>query len=116
MNANTQEEVGLLEAFMVVAELFGALGVTDARNVEGCIEHQINDQWFVALNGHSEPCVCSKSNIPVEPFTIYVEFNGWPAGVLNPYDGCIAAGELANETTFIAAVKESIRTLIGDKE
>lgn len=106
--SNAQEEVGLLEAFMVVAELFGAIGVTDARNIEGCVEHQIDKQWFVALNGHDEPTACSKSRNPVMPYHIYVEFNGWPAGVLNPYGGCIAAGEAANETTFIAAVKSAI--------
>jgi len=32
----------------------------------------------------------------VPPFNCYVEFNGWPAGVFNPFGGIIAAGELAN--------------------
>ena len=38
----------------------------------------------------------------------YVEYNGFPAGLLTPMgDGCIAAGEAANEDTFIAALRRA---------
>lgn len=43
--------------------------------------------------------------VTVEPFHCYIEFNGWPAGVVAPWGGVIAAGDVANEAAFLAAVK-----------
>lgn len=41
-------------------------------------------------------------------FECVVWFNGWLAGVMDPYSGIIAAGEAANEGTFIAAIRARI--------
>lgn len=75
----------------------------------GIYERKIDDQWRVVMNGNKTPA--SHDGIELAPFSIYVEFNGWPAGVIDPGGGIIAAGEAANEDTFIAAIE---RALGGD--
>ena len=94
------------EAFSEIVELGIALGVKDIAKTPGCWEHRVDEHWWFALNPHSEPTTCSKSaGVPLKPFCVYVEFNGLPAGVLNPKGGTIAAGRLANEDALIEALK-----------
>lgn len=95
-------------AFCAVVELAEALGVSKINEFPGCWELQVDDQWFIALNGHDKPTACSRNPTGFEgvaPFCCYVEFNGWPAGVVSPSDGVFAAGSAANEQTFIEAMK-----------
>lgn len=94
------------EAFGAVAELCLALDAAPLTKYPACWEHQIDSQWWIACNGHDEKKKCSRE-AEVDPFSIYVEFNGWPAGIFNPFGGVIAAGAAANEDTFIAAVKKA---------
>jgi hypothetical protein len=49
--------------------------------------------------------------IDVAPFESYIEFNDWPVGMITPFGGIIAAGECANENTFIEALDRRIRAL-----
>ena len=43
----------------------------------------------------------------MQPFHTYIEYNGWPAGVLNPLgEGEFAAGTGANVESFVAALAE----------
>ena len=37
-----------------------------------------------------------------------VSFNGWPAGIIGPAGGIIAAGDAANEDSFIAAIEHEL--------
>lgn len=95
----------ICEAFAVLAEY--ALS-RDVRldNFERCWEQQVDELWHVCVNGHSEP----KPNIGgtmIPGFTCAVTYNGWPAGLFSPFGGCIAAGDAANETTFIAALRRA---------
>lgn len=94
-------------AFSKLCELCLALGQAPANKHPGCWEHQVNAQWAIAFNAHPEPKPCSQG-VTVEPFHCYVQFNGWPAGVFNPYGGQIAAGECANEEAFLAALDAAI--------
>lgn len=96
------------EVFMKIGELGFALGMRNINQLPGCWEHQVDEQWFIALNAHAEPTKCSKGTT-VPAFTAYIEFNGWPAGIVNAHGGTIAAGEAANETTLIAAINLAIR-------
>lgn len=102
-------EPSLIEAFTKIAELCHALGAGPMNKHAGCWECQVDKRWKIAVNGHPEPKVSSLSEVPIEPFHAYAEFNGWPAGILNPYGGTIAAGECANEDTFIAALEAAIK-------
>lgn len=94
----------ITRVFGEIINLCAALGAENINELQGCWEYQVDDQWFIALNGHSKPAKCSRGG-EVEPFGCYVEWNGWPAGTMNPFGGILAAGEAANEASFIAALK-----------
>ena len=96
--------------FVLVAELAKKDGVARIDKLDGCWERQIGEQWWIAINGHTELVDCSRG-AKVPPFNCYVEFNGWPAGIFSPYEGMIAAGEAANEETFAAAIEAEITRL-----
>lgn len=94
----------LVEAFARIAELGGALGVRNVNELPGCWEHQIDEHWHLSLNGHKEAITDSKGR-EVPPFHASIDWNGWPAGLISPGGGIIAAGACANEDTFIEALK-----------
>lgn len=97
----------ICEVILKVAELADALKVKPMNQFEGCWEYQINDNWFIAVNGHKQPTKTSKGT-EVPPFNGYVEYNGWPAGIFNPFGGGFIAGVDANEDAFIAAIDKVI--------
>jgi hypothetical protein len=99
-------EPQIAEAFAMIAELGSALGVRDVNKLPGCWEHQVDEQWWIALNGHRETIKDSHGS-DVMPFHAVIEFNGWPAGIISPAGGIIAAGSCANESTFIGALREA---------
>lgn len=88
-----------------IIELAAAMKVVLINQLRGCWEVQVDNLWWFAVNGHTEPMLCSRSDIPIDPFNAYVMFNGWPAFILSPAGGCGAAGEAANEDTLIAALQ-----------
>lgn len=94
------------EAFARLCDMAIALGAAPMTKHAGVWEHQVDKQWWVAFNGHTEKKTTSKGQ-EVDPYHCYVEYNGWPAGIFMPYGGFIAAGEGANETTFIAALQRA---------
>lgn len=59
-------------------------------------------EWAFAngVRDNRTPTKCSHGP-EVPPFGIYLEFNGWPAGVVTPGGGCIAAGGVANEAAAL---------------
>jgi hypothetical protein len=91
-------------AMVAVCDLALSLGFRDLNKRDDCWEHQIDANWWVAVNGRKEPTKCSHG-LTVHPYQCYIEFNGFPAGIIDPYDGIIAAGDAANEDSFIEAVK-----------
>lgn len=92
------------EAFSEICGLAIRVGAKNIKELPGCWEYEIDGQWWVAVNGHAVPMKCSHGG-DVPPYHAFVEFNGWPAGLVSPAGGTMAAGEGANEDTFIAAVK-----------
>ncbi len=99
--------VQICEAFHLIGKLGSALGVKSIKDFTGCWEHDIDEHWHIALNGHQET-VKSSSGVEVAPFNCWVEWNGWPAGYLDPRGGIIAAGEAANEESFCDALRAAI--------
>ena len=93
--------------FMLVAKLAEKDDAAPIHKFPGCWERKIDEHWWIAVNGHRDERLCSKGG-KVPPFNCYVEFNGWPAGLFDPFDGIIAAGGLANEETFAAALEAEI--------
>src|SRR5262245_46723537 len=92
--------------FLYFAKLADKDGVAPIHNHKGCWERQVGDWWF-AINPHTRTTKCSKG-ADVEFGHAYVMYNGWPAGILNPFGGVIAAGSVANEETFIAALEKEL--------
>lgn len=104
------ENILIAEAYSKVAELAHALGVQNLSKLPGCWVHQVNALWTIKVNPHGETVD------GIRPFEMYIEFTGWPAGIIHPTNGgVIAAGVKANEATFIAAVDAAIVRAIGDR-
>lgn len=100
----TDEQVeNIPEAFAAVVELGLALGAAPLNKFHACWECDIDDQWHISFNGHRETKK-SRDGLNVPAFTLCVTFNGFPAGLIDPRGGVLAAGEAANEETFLAAV------------
>jgi hypothetical protein len=55
--------------------------------------------WGVTLNPTAEEVDA------LPPFSVKVSWNGWPAGIIQPGGGIIAAGEAANEDSLIEWLK-----------
>lgn len=98
-------------AFDSIAKLSIVLGTAPLNKVKDCWECRIDKHWWIAVNGHKETVKTSKG-IEIPAFNCYVEFNGFPAGIFSPINGgFLAAGELANEDTFIKAIEDKIQGL-----
>ena len=100
-------EERMTEVFSKMVDLGVALGRRDIAKLPGCWEEQVDAAWWFAINPHRESVQCSKG-AAVPEFTAYVEFNGWPAGFINPHGGTMAAGRIANEDALIAALDKRI--------
>ena len=98
------QERPISEAFFRVAELADALGQTPLNKHFGAWQHQVDDQWRVAVNAHSQPFQLTEhTELPAHH--IYVEFLGWPAGLINAAGGLLVG---ASEAAFIAALNAAI--------
>jgi hypothetical protein len=78
-------------------------------------EHRVDDAWWLCVNGFQEAQeVLTPSGVrqKVSPFSCYVEFNGWPAGVFDLTAGTFADGVIANCGSFINAVRDKTKILI----
>ncbi len=95
------------EAFSLIIELATARGFLSIKDLLGCCEFEVDDHWWVAINGKEGDAECSRGAM-VPRFHAYVEFNGWPAGLVSFQGGTIAYGEAANEDTFIAALEAAL--------
>ena len=100
-------EKPIILLFKLIADLGDKTGAAPATKFEGCWEHQVNDKWWLALNAHTHDVKCSHGS-EVPPFHCYIEYNGWPAGIVNPYGGEIVAHENANEDLLIAALEAAL--------
>lgn len=89
-------------------------GVVPASSAPGGIYEREFGPWRVMLNGTGEEKPKTDKHPYIEPFGIYVEFNGWPAGIIGPGGGIIAAGDAANEDAFIAAIEVELGSSIDD--
>lgn len=94
-------------AFSLIADLAIARNLHPLNKHPDCCEIVVDEHWTLAMNGHREPR--KYKDVTVDPFTAYVEWCGWPAGVLLPTGGgWIAAGSAANEDALIAALKKAL--------
>lgn len=90
----------------------GALALKDKVGVianlpDGLYRRKIGDLWRIVFNGTGEARK-PDDGPELPPFSVYVEYNGWPAGIIDPAGGILAAGDAANEDTFIAAIEAEL--------
>lgn len=102
----------LSSVFWLITELATQLGVSKINQLEGCWVCQVDEQWLLAVNAHPTETKYNEAN--VLPFCAWIEYNGWPAGMINPFEGVIAAGEGANEDTLITALLNRIEKETDD--
>jgi hypothetical protein len=112
----------IIGAVLALAKHEGAASIKD---LPGCWEVQIDEQWFLAVNGHKvetpivaevarEDARSALRGTPVPAFAVFVAFNGWPAAAFRLADDHIlfAAGEAANAKTFVAAIRRRISSRV----
>lgn len=95
------------KAFALIAELAIARGAAPLSKHVGCWETDIAPNWRIALNGHGTPTK-SALGVNVPPFTACIERDGWPVGVIGPYDGAIVGG-IRVEDELIAALEGALQ-------
>lgn len=71
--------------------------------IEGLWIRKIDERWLMKANGHKEVIDL------VPPFSIYVEFQGWPAGMIDPNGATFANGKIANLKLFNDAIEAALR-------
>ena len=96
--------------FDLAAQIADKEGGVPLNKHNGCWVKKLDEHWTIAINGHGEPKKYNNCDIP--PYTMYVEFNGFPAGIVDPFGGVMATGELANEDALIAILK----SVLGEAE
>jgi hypothetical protein len=98
--------------FILIADLAEKQGAAPLNKHAGLWECRLDSHWEIALNGHRETLEWAQTSermgCDIPPFHCVVMFNGWLAGLFDAYGGTFAAGELANEQTFIEALEKAI--------
>lgn len=102
----------LATAQVILVELARLLGLENIRRNEGCCEIVVDGQWKVAVNPHDSPMV--HNSVEIKPFHTFIWFNGWPAGMMTPFDGCFVQGTKASEDEFIIAMARRIERETND--
>ena len=102
-----EEEIG--QAYALAMELALQEGAAPLKGKVWICE--IDEHWKIAINGNRTMQEVDLGNGPitVPPFEMYVEFNGWVAGLVGPFEGVIAAGAAANEDAFITALEARLK-------
>jgi hypothetical protein len=88
------------EIFELIAKLAEKEGVSPIVNK--IWQYEVDEHWSFTVNGKNN----TTDGIP--PFNAMIVFNGFPAGIVGFDGGIIAAGEAANEDTFIKAMQKKL--------
>jgi hypothetical protein len=102
MTKPTAEQTAFNEAWQAICDI-AAKEKTGPLNELPGLYHIIAGKWQLWINGKQSPLITD--GVTVQPFHAYVEHNGWPAGIMTPNSGEIAAGSLANVFTLRDALK-----------
>ena len=99
--------------FAKACDLAIALGHSEINKLPGCLEIEVDEHWWFAINAHQDKVESSKGNVP--PGTIYFEFNGWPAGMVGANAGTLCSiGCEANEENLLKALDAAILRLMPE--
>lgn len=107
-DTSTKEQIAFAEVWDLLCDLAERDGQTPLNKLPGPY-HRTAGKWELWLNGTDADLPASGEMAALPRFVMYVTFNGWPAGFLDPHSGSIAAGELANIFTFRDALRYELR-------
>ena len=107
------DQVNVSEAFVKAGDLMAKRlakeGMVSLTEVPDLYRIQVDDRWAVEVHAHQDEVI---DLLPA--FVMRVEFNGWPAAVLDVHGGTFAAGTEANEGKFIEAVEAALQKEAAD--
>lgn len=89
-------------SFVAMMHMAERLGVKDMHRMKRCWELQVDEHWWIAVNGKPIAIKCSKGQ-EISPYHMYVEYDGNVAGLVNVKLGKFVAYKDANEKAFIDA-------------
>lgn len=107
--ATTKIEYSLL--FSKITDLFLAMGVNSIKDLSGCAEIEFDAdgrKFQIAVNGHPDSIPCSFTE-KVLSYHAIIFVDGWPFGVVNPYDGVIGVWSESIEKEVIKILDKRIR-------
>lgn len=97
----------LSELFVKTCQLgYMMSGHEKLNKIQGCWEHQVNDDWHVTLNPHLEP-TCDSKGEELGPFTLIAKHKGMPVFTCDPYGG---AGLTGAEGDFIEILDSQLKS------
>lgn len=85
-------------------------GVVPLNRLPGFYYRRVDRRWRFWLNGQPlRRRVRCRKGLSLYPGELYIEFNGWPFGVLDcaTGEGFAGAGDVANLAAFVAALQEA---------
>lgn len=86
----------IAESLLAFAMFKGAESISMKKELW---QHKVDDTWTIKCNGQETKV----DGVP--PFSWYIEYNGWPAGILGIMgDGVLCAGDGGNEENLRAAL------------
>lgn len=109
--------MSVIDTLLELAQVHKVVGI---NHLPGAYELQIDDTWYLAINGHETPITvdpkgCMEAEIP--PWHFAVWYNGWIAGIFHPLRGGeFADGTGANLETFSAAIEAHLDEIKGSTE
>lgn len=89
------------EAWFALIEFGAAAGGRNVAQLPGCFEARIDADWWMAANGATTPRLAS-NGMEVPGLAVYVERQGWPAGIIDMHGGTLLMG---TEDELIAACR-----------
>jgi len=97
----------IAEAWYLVTQLamreLETRGYANLREYPGILELELESgRWKFEI--HAQDQEIDGLKMP----DVRIHFNGWPAGVMGPGGGLMAAGEVANEDAMIATLKQAL--------
>lgn len=95
----------IAKAFMRVVDLGVARGMADIAKTPGCQQLDFG-MWALSLNPHLEPTK-NADGVEVPMGSVFVQYNGWPAGIIGMDGGCLVG---VTEDQFIEAIEAQIET------
>jgi hypothetical protein len=101
VESRSGSEPPIAEVFSLFADWAVKGGHTSLSERPGLFSATFGD-FTVKLNPHSE----ETENVP--PYTLAIEYLGWPAGLIDPYGGVLAAGK---EDDLCAAITTAIEAI-----